>query len=83
MSILPTANFDRALDAKYAISRGYLWAVFVHPLRELSEPQLCDAVHQVATLAENYGGTYSSSDLVFGNESLPSGTENNELDDQI
>ena len=29
--ILLEANFDRALDAKFAISHGQLWSVFVHP----------------------------------------------------
>ena len=26
------ANFDTALDAKYAIAQGKLWASFIHPL---------------------------------------------------
>lgn len=64
--IVLTANFDRALDAKFAVSNGYLWSVFMHPLAELSEDQFVDAVKQVKTLADNYGTTYSSSDLVFG-----------------
>lgn len=67
--IVLAANFDRALDAKYAISNEYLWSVFMHPLAELSEQQFVDAVQQVKTLADNYGTTYSSSDLVFGGES--------------
>jgi hypothetical protein len=60
------ANFDRALDAKYAVSSDYLWSVFMHPLADLSDEQFVDAVKQVKTLADNYGTTYSSSDLVFG-----------------
>lgn len=31
-----SANFHSVLDAKYALYNGYLWAIFVHPLKELS-----------------------------------------------
>ena len=60
------ANFDRALDAKYAVSNDYLWSVFMHPLAELFDDQFTDAVRQVKQLADNYGTTYSSSELFFG-----------------
>lgn len=62
------ANFDRALDAKYATSQGILWSVFMHPLREVGEEQFLDAVAQVKTLADNFGTSYSSSTLVFGGD---------------
>lgn len=64
--IVLEANFDRALDAKYATSQGYLWSVFTHPLAELTNDQFLDAVSQVKTLADNFGTSFSSSDLVFG-----------------
>ena len=60
------ANFDRALDARYAISDNYLWSAFIHPLRELSDQQFLDAMNQVATLADNFGSSFSSGNLVFG-----------------
>ncbi|MEM8677987.1 MAG: hypothetical protein AAGF97_01420 [Planctomycetota bacterium] len=60
------ANFDRALDAKYATSQGILWSVFMHPFKELAEEQFFDAVSQVKTLADNFGTSYSSSNLLFG-----------------
>ena len=60
------ANFDRALDARFAVSHGQLWSVFIHPLRSLTDAQFVDAVNQVKTLADNYGTSYTSSDLVFG-----------------
>ena len=63
-----TANFDRALDARYAINGDYLWSVYIHPLRELSDHQFLDAMTQVVTLAKNYGSSWSSGDLVFGSE---------------
>lgn len=66
LSVLLSANFDKALDAKYAIYNGYLWSVFTHPLGELEDDQFIDALKQVKTLAENYGGSYTSSELIFG-----------------
>jgi len=33
------ANFDSALDARYAIAKGKLWSAFIHPLSELNEEQ--------------------------------------------
>lgn len=66
LSVLMSANFDKALDAKYAIYNGYLWSVFTHPLGELEDEQFVDALKQVKTLADNYGGSYTSSDLIFG-----------------
>ena len=62
------ANFDRALDAKYAISNGVAWGLFTHPLKELTAPQFVDAVEQVWKLAENFGTSYSSSNLFFGGD---------------
>jgi len=60
------ANFDRALDARFALSGDHLWSVFIHPFEELSEKQFVDGMNQVATLAANYGTSFSSSDLLFG-----------------
>ncbi len=60
------ANFHTALDAKYSMFEGFVISIFTHPLRELTENQLVDALKQVAKLAENFGTTYSSTDLIFG-----------------
>ena len=38
------ANFHSALDVKYALSDEIIWSVFIHPLRELSEYQVRDAI---------------------------------------
>ncbi len=62
------ANFDRALDAKYSLYQGYLWSSFTHPLQELTVEQFKDAMRQVATLADRYGSSYSSTDMVFGGD---------------
>jgi hypothetical protein len=66
LKMILTANFGRALDAKYALSQGVLWSVYMHPLRELSEDQFSDAARQVCNLANNYGSSYTSSNIVFG-----------------
>ena len=66
LSRLLSANFDRALDAKYAISNETLWSVFTHPLAELTDEQFIGCVGQVVTLADNFGTSYSSSGLYFG-----------------
>jgi hypothetical protein len=63
---LLSANYDRALDAKYALSQDTLWSVFTHPLKELTDEQFIGCVGQVATLADNFGGSYASSGLFFG-----------------
>jgi hypothetical protein len=59
------ANFHSALDVKYAISDGYIWSVFIHPLKELSANQVKDAFKQVYYAAATFGGSYSSTELVF------------------
>lgn len=61
-----SANFDRALDARYAVSGDYLWSAFIHPLKQLGTEQFLDGLNQTVTLAANFGTSFSSSDLVFG-----------------
>ena len=60
------ANYHLALDARYAIGDGVLYAVFIHPLKELTEEQLVSAVRQVATLRNTFGTSYTSGELSFG-----------------
>ena len=59
------ANFHSALDVKYALSDEIVWSVYAHPLRELSESQVIDAIQQVYAAALTFGGSYSSTNLVF------------------
>ena len=61
-----TSNYDRALDARYALQQGVLWSVFIHPLESLTEDDLENAIDQVRTLRKNTGTTFTSSDLLFG-----------------
>lgn len=72
-----TANFHTALDARYAVSQGFVLALFVHPLPTLTESALSDALRQVASLADNFGSTYSSDSLLFGGPSPPAGNSQN------
>jgi len=60
------ANFDTALDARYAIANGRLWSVFIHPLRELEREQLISGLAQTVTLAQTYGTLYASGGMSFG-----------------
>ena len=66
LSLLLQANFDRALDAKYALRKKELWAVFMHPLSTLVPDDLGTFLDQVSRLVKNTGTTYASSELVFG-----------------
>ena len=59
------ANFHSALDARYAISDGILWAAFIHPLRELTKDQVISAITQVYSTAQTFGTYYSSGELSF------------------
>jgi hypothetical protein len=59
------ANFHSALDVKYALSDEVIWSVFIHPLKELSDHQVLDAIDQVFSAATTFGTSYSSTDLVF------------------
>lgn len=59
------ANFDTALDARYAVAQGKLWSVFIHPLGPLTELEFVEGLGQVFNLAESFGGSYSSGLLIF------------------
>lgn len=60
------ANFATALDARYAIFKGIVWAAFLHPLDSLRERDLISGLQQVVTLVKTTGTTFSSSELQFG-----------------
>ncbi len=60
------ANFHTALDARYAISKGIVYAAFLHPMSHLSEAELVSAMRQVASLAKTFGTTFTSGELLFG-----------------
>ncbi|MEX3016737.1 hypothetical protein [Gymnodinialimonas hymeniacidonis] len=63
---LMQANFDTALDARYAIANNRVWSTFIHPLSPLETDQLISGVAQTVVLAQTYGDTYSSGAVMFG-----------------
>lgn len=69
-----TANFHSALDVKYAISKDVLWSVFIHPLKELSATEAESALDQVVNAANNFGTTFSSTEMIFGGSNANSET---------
>ncbi len=60
------ANFESALDARYAIAQEVVWATFIHPLSPLSEKEFFSGLGQILSLARTYGTTFSSGVFVFG-----------------
>lgn len=66
LKALMEANYHSALDARYAISDGVVYAAFIHPLSPLTESELEAAVIQVVNLVRSFGSSFSSTDRVFG-----------------
>ena len=71
LRVVLTADFHTALDARYAISDGVLYSAFIHPLSSLTEEELRSGLRQTATLANNFGTSFSSGELVFGAPAQP------------
>jgi hypothetical protein len=63
---LMQANFDSALDARYAVAHGVLWSVFIHPLSSLTADEFGSGLGQTVNLVVNYGSSYASGALIFG-----------------
>jgi hypothetical protein len=60
------ANFDTALDARYAVANGRLWGAFIHPLSPLEREQFISALIQTVNLARTYGTLYTGGAQTFG-----------------
>lgn len=60
------ANFDSALDARYAIANGTLWSVFIHPLSSLTDEEFLVGLGQTVNVAESFGTSYSSGMFLYG-----------------
>ena len=60
------ANFDSALDARYAVAQGRLWGTFIHPFKELERDQLISGIAQTVNVAKTYGTLFSSGAGQFG-----------------
>ena len=57
---LMQANFDTALDVRYAIANSILWSTYIHPLASLTDDDFLTALGQTVNAAITYGSTYSS-----------------------
>ena len=66
MMRLLQANFDTALDARYAVAQGRLWGLFIHPLSPLEKDQFISGLAQTVAVAQTYGSLYSGGALQFG-----------------
>ncbi len=62
---LMQANFDSALDARYAIAKGVVWSTFIHPLNSLTDHDFLLGLGQVVNLVDTYGTSFSSGALQF------------------
>jgi len=60
------ANFDSALDARYAIGQGLLWGTFIHPLGSLTDEEFLVGLGQTVNVVMSFGTSYSSGMFVFG-----------------
>lgn len=63
------ANFHSALDGRYAISGGVVYAAFIHPLSTLDTRALTSALGQISSLVLTFGEEYSSGALHFASGS--------------
>lgn len=63
---LMQANFDSALDARYAIARDIVWGTFIHPLTALSDEEFLSGLGQVVNIAVTFGTTFQSGALTYG-----------------
>lgn len=63
---LMQANFDSALDARYAIANGHLWGTFIHPLSTLTDEEFILGIGQTANVVASFGSSYSSGMFIYG-----------------
>ncbi len=59
------ANFDSALDARYAIARGLVWGTYIHPLSTLTAEEFLVGLGQTANVVLTFGSSYSSGMFMF------------------
>ncbi len=66
MERMMQANFDTALDARYAVAQGRVWGLYLHPLAALEREQFLSGLAQTVNLARTYGSLYTGGANVFG-----------------
>ncbi|MEM7733108.1 MAG: type III secretion system chaperone [Pseudomonadota bacterium] len=65
------ANFDTALDARYAVANNTLWSTYIHPLSPLEKDQFISGLGQVVNAAVTYGTLYSGGLMQFNGGDSP------------
>ena len=60
------ANFDSALDARYAIGQGILWSTFLHRMSSLTVEDFLSGIGQSINIVMTFGTTFSSGEMTFG-----------------
>ena len=78
-----TANFHSALDVRYAIANDILWVAYIHPLKELTEIQLREAIKQVYNANVTFGTTFSSTSLLYGPDKKNNSKANDSVTDSL
>lgn len=78
---LMQANFDSALDARYAIAQGAVWSVFLHRLSSLPLEDFASGIAQSVNLVRTYGTSFQSGAAVYGGGD--SAEEHRELVDDL
>lgn len=63
---LMQANFDTALDARYAVAQNIVWGAFIHPLDSLTQRDFASGILQTHAVGETFGTTFSSGAISYG-----------------
>lgn len=66
MARLMQANFDTALDARYAVAQDLVWGAFIHPLDTLTQRDFASGILQTHSIGETFGTTFSSGAISYG-----------------
>lgn len=66
MERLMQANFDTALDARYAVAQNLVWGAFIHPLDTLTQRDFAAGILQTHSIGETFGTTFSSGAISYG-----------------
>ena len=66
MQRLMQANFDTALDARYAVAQDLVWGAFMHPLDTLTTRDFASGILQTHSIGETFGTTFSSGAISYG-----------------
>jgi len=79
-----SANFDTAIDARYAAAQDILWSVFVHRFSTLTREDFVSGLRQSLNLMATYGTAYASMDRAFSGGDLanPGGGDYSKNPDQ-